>query len=117
MIYMSCPAKGAWRLFFAASLLWLASALHLLNAQDFSILDVKLDRQNRLHLRHIADTNSYYVLYRGDSVGDISTPVAMTLGANGPAELIGPSAPPTSTGFYRIRWQLRAFPLDLDHDG
>jgi len=87
-------------------------------AQEFRILDFFVDSSGRLHMRFIADTDSYYVLYRGETLGNISTPVAVVPGINGIGEMIWASTGTEKiTGFLRIRHVQRALPLDVDRDG
>ena len=71
----------------AAGVLLLISACGILLAQSFRVDSVSVDATGTIHLRHAADPNSYYILYRGDEVTSIVTAAQMALGIAGTNEL------------------------------
>jgi len=90
----------------------------LLAAPEFKIENYTIDATGRVRLRHTADVNSYYILFRGAEVTSIGTAADMALGVNATSELRDAQAiSPTATGFYRIQRVALAQPLDTDKDG
>ncbi len=93
----------------------------LASAQEFQINEIRLDPQGGVVLLHPSDTNSYYILYRGDAVTEIVFPVDMALGepavlANIPGRLAD-HAPLADTAFYRVLKVSLSQPRDSDGDG
>src|SRR5262245_23853178 len=117
MLYLSCPAKGSGKTFLAALVWCLAFTANFIRAQEFQVLDARIDTDGRVHLRYLADTNSYYILYRGDTVASVSTASALALGIDGIADLAEPAPVSSSAAFYRVRRVPVLAPLDLDQDG
>ncbi len=102
-------------LFFGCALLF--SSL-ILWAQDFRIDSYQIDSEGRLWLRHPADTNSYYILYRAETASAPQRPIALALGHDGPGYLSDPAPAHTnSTAFYRVRCVPLDAPIDCDLDG
>ena len=102
-------------LFGAGTLLFLAPSL----AQDFLIATVSLDESNRPRLEFEGDTNSYYVLYRGYTVTNVTTPIVLKFGtdANGVLVDAEPFDGQSATRFFRIRKIPLVLPMDTDGDG
>ena len=85
--------------------------------QQLRIADVYVDAGGRPHLRFLAQSNSYYILYRGTNVGNIAVPVAMSLGTNGQSEIVDAQASPEAvSGFYRLVEVPSGPSLDTDGD-
>ncbi len=100
------------------ALLLLSSGILRADAQYFQVLDVSIDAQGRLHLHHLSDSSSYYILYRGDTVDSVSLPDGIALGVDGVGELVGRSSSAGKrASFYRVEWVFQRQPLDLDGDG
>src|SRR5262249_54891011 len=74
------------------------------------------DHSRTLFFTH-TNTRAYYILYRGDSVTNITQPVAMALAGGHPTLTDRTSMAANDTVFYRIRAVPRTQPLDLDGDG
>lgn len=74
-----------------------------------------VDPTATLHLQYLASTNDYYMLYSGPVVTNVTTPIAMALGVDGPAEFLLTNI--VDTAFFRLREVPLAQPLDLDRDG
>src|SRR5438128_6941737 len=90
-------------------------------AQEFQITEIGLTPQGGVVVRHPSDTNSYYILYRGDAVTEIVFPVDMALGepavlANSAGRLAD-HAPLAETAFYRVLKIPLSQPRDSDGDG
>lgn len=84
-------------------------------AQDFRIISIELDAANRPRLEFEASPESYYVLFRGESVQNLNSPVAITTNSS---VLIDPMAfgLMDRSRFFRIRKAPLAAPLDTDGD-
>jgi hypothetical protein len=93
---------------------WVAPAA----AQEFRVTAISLDPENRPRLEFPSNTNSYYVLYRGYEVTNITTPIALVLGADANGALVDAGSPTNSTlpRFYRLREIPIAQPADTDGD-
>jgi len=63
-----------------------------------------------------SETTNYYVLYRGETVTDITTPVRVTFGAS-PTTALTDRTAQLDTSFYRVAAVPLSAPLDLDGDG
>ena len=50
------------------SVVGLSFGLVILLAQDFRITDLSIGANGKVSLRHTADTNFYYILYRGAAI-------------------------------------------------
>ena len=87
-------------------------------AQDFRIKSVSLDEVNRPRLEFDNDTNSYYVLYRGETVTNLTIPIVLKLGVDANGALIDaePFDGQSSTRFFRVREIPIAEPEDTDGD-
>jgi hypothetical protein len=101
-------------LFGAGLFSFLAPAL----GQDFSIMTISLDADSRPQLEFESETNSYYVLYRGYSVTNL-TPIVLKLGADANGALVDPVPfqSQSLTRFFRLREIALAAPVDTDGDG
>src|SRR5262249_46240242 len=117
MLHLSSPAKGTCKTFLAALALLIPSVANFVRAQEFQVLDARVDTDSRVHLRYLADTNSYYILYRGVTVANISTATTVALGSDGIADVADNSPVSSRAAFYRIRRVPTLAPLDLDEDG
>jgi hypothetical protein len=106
----SLPLLGAWM-----GLLALHSAL----AQDFHITALSFDGANRVRLHFPGDTNSYFVLYRGDAITNVITPIVLKFGADADGALtdIEPFNRQNPARFFRVRKVLLTTPADVDGDG
>ena len=85
-------------------------------AQDFRVSGIKLEPQNRIRIQFPADTNAYYILYRGTTVTNITQPVSLALGT-GPMGDLSDQHSSMATAFYSVRQVSQATPLDIDQDG
>lgn len=85
-------------------------------AKDLRIDGVAVDGAGQIRLRYSADTNFYYILYRGTSVTQVTTAARMALGTGGTAEFTDQSITSTAA-FYRLRRVPLNQPLDTDGDG
>lgn len=98
----------------------LASACALftvtLRAQSPDITDAGVDAGGGFHVKHLADANSYFVLYGGRTLTDISQPVQARLGVGGTGELSDETRSGTQR-YYRVARVPLSTPLDLDRDG
>src|SRR5205814_10440454 len=112
--HLSQPVS--WALNCLIACVWLGS-LTSAYSQPFRVNSVSLDAFGQVHVRHESQTNSYYLLYQGTNVTDISTPVAAALGTTGTNELIAQITSGTRAVFFRIGQVPVASPLDTDHDG
>lgn len=85
-------------------------------AASLSITAVSRDPIVGLRLEHESDPESYFVLYQGPVVTDLTRPVRLALGRAGPSQIdYSPAA--SSTVFLRLGRITRSAPLDLDGDG
>ena len=82
------------RAFTRASLLLAAACLlgglAFLLAQELRITDITVGPDGKPRLQYPADTNSYYILYRG-GITNIVLPSDAALGTNGTGQLTGPT--------------------------
>src|SRR5438105_2415157 len=85
-------------------------------AQGLTISGTRFELDGRLSLQFITDTNSYYTLFRGVIVTNISQPIDMILGARSLGQLTDPAAAANSVAFYLIRQVPLDHPLDTDGD-
>lgn len=85
-------------------------------AQEFVITQVAKNAQGQPVIRHQADPNHYYILYRGTNVANIVSAVDMALGVPVEGQLAD-VAPPNTGAFYRALRVPVATPLDTDGDG
>ncbi|MDB6121196.1 MAG: hypothetical protein JWQ71_189 [Pedosphaera sp.] len=88
----------------------------LCSSPAFQITSFSLNPTGPFQVQHEANTNSYYVLYRGSTLTNIDTPVSLALGAGisgqlSDTNLVG------SAAFYRVQEVLKTESLDLDGDG
>src|SRR5438093_1777198 len=79
-----------------------ASGLTLLTAQEFRLTSIQRTLEGKVSLQFPSDPNFYYVLFRGETVTTITTPVAMSLGVAGQGVLVE-AAKAGSGAFYRAR--------------
>jgi hypothetical protein len=87
-------------------------------AQELRVTGVSVGPDGRFHLQHLADTESYYILYRGDSLTNIVLPLDSAIGQASQGQL-GDLTATASRGsaFYRVRKIPLNQPLDTDGDG
>lgn len=87
-------------------------------AQDFHITAAGFDSARRPVLEFQNDTNSYFVLYRGDTVTNLS-PIVLELGADAGGMLVDPESfdGENATRFFFIHKVPLAAPVDTDGDG
>jgi hypothetical protein len=90
---------------------WLLSS----DAQEFRITAVHID-SDRVRVEHPSDNQSYFILFRGETVTQVNRPVAMALGNGGTGVLIDP-APAEAMAFYQVRRIPLNAPRDTDADG
>src|SRR5262249_18531958 len=89
----------------------------ILLAQDFRITEISA-LNGKVILRHTADTNYYYILYRGDVITNIVLASDMAVATNTVGELADQVAPSGSNNaFYRILAVPIIQPRDSDADG
>ena len=94
------------------------AVLALLFAQEFRITEVTVDSQGNPVVRVEADTNFYYILYRGDVVTNVFLPTNAALGQVNESVLLDPqNANTNANAFYRVRRVPISAPLDMDGDG
>jgi hypothetical protein len=106
--------------------LWMAFVLFLvcaacvpvLTAQELRITDFTIAPGGRPTLHFGSDSNSYYILYRGNTITNIAHPVDVRMGQADQGQLVDPSfAATNASAFYRIRQVPLNQPLDSDSDG
>jgi hypothetical protein len=107
-------AIGSRRIRVIAAAVLLLSSAGFLRAQNFRIKEISIDQANRVDLHHEADTNSYYILFQGETVTNIAVAVDIGLGVPNTGELV---APPAVLALYLIRRASIARPVDTDGDG
>lgn len=88
------------------------------SAQTFQVEGLQFDAQGRPFLLHPSNADSYYILYRGDTVAAIVLPTDMALGTAGNGQLRDRD-PVTgiSARFYRVERVPVTAPKDSDGDG
>lgn len=97
--------------------LWLLVA-GVADAAEPRISDIRVDPDGRARVTIAADTNSYYVLYRGETVTDIRLVSQLGLGAAVSVQLVDSQAPaPATARFYRVEQIPLNQPKDSDGDG
>ena len=84
-------------------------------AAEFRISGIRLEG-TAVRVTHPGEAGSYYVLYRGDALGTITTPVDLRLGADGDREVEDRDAVAATARFYRVRQVPVATPQDSDGD-
>ncbi|HSU54213.1 MAG TPA: lamin tail domain-containing protein [Candidatus Dormibacteraeota bacterium] len=84
--------------------------------QSFSITNFNVALSGPRTIGFSADADSYYILYRGQVVTNISEPVKMALGISGSLTLQDSSSQ-TAAQFYRVARVPLLQPLDSDGDG
>jgi Lamin Tail Domain len=89
---------------------------NLCSALAFQITSVDFSPTGLFRVQHQADTNSYYVLYRGSTATNINTPVSLALGVGTSGQLSDTNLMGTAA-FYRVQEVLQTQSLDLDGDG
>lgn len=95
-----------------------ADGLEFQGSPRVSILDISLLLPNHEpRIRHTADSDSYFILYRGNSVTNITTVVDTRLGQGSHGELRDPVPASQATAFYRVGQVPLKQPLDSDGDG
>ncbi len=72
------------------------------SANAFQITSGSFNSDGAFQLQFPANTNSYYVLYYGTNVSDITTPISTVSGVNGVGQLFDTN-PPETRAFYRVR--------------
>jgi hypothetical protein len=85
-------------------------------AQEFRVTGIRRDSSDRVVIEYPSDPGHDYVLYRGDSVTEINTPVAVVSGVTGTGTLTE-SSPAGGEAFYRVRQMPFSTALDSDGDG
>ncbi|MFN0069753.1 MAG: hypothetical protein ACKVYV_19215 [Limisphaerales bacterium] len=85
-------------------------------AQEFRIVRAELDAGGRPRVQVPGNTNSYFILRRGESVTDVRLPVHVTLGAPG-AVMLTDSRRTRDATFLRVQRVPVDAPLDSDGDG
>ena len=109
---LSNRACKLWRPIICCLLLFLASPAIRLQAQSFSITNFSFATNgSRVFVGNGLSTN-YYLLYSGATLTNLTTPVAVLKGTNGPCVLLD-NYPQTSMQFYRVL----TIPAALDSDG
>src|SRR5881409_545635 len=121
---MNSQDQNGWtcsKLILVLALLAVLAGVGILLGQGLSITRVSIDPQRRITLHHPADTNAYYILFRGETVTDISRPIDVALGEHRDPQtaegLLKDLLPLSNQAFYRIRRVPLDQPLDLDGDG
>lgn len=87
-----------------------------IHAAEPTIISVEIDNTGHLVLASNSDTNSYYILKRGDEVTAIYTAKDMRIGADGTIQLKDPDLA-SSAAFYKVQIVPLTAPLDTDGDG
>jgi hypothetical protein len=85
-------------------------------AQTFSITNFSVGPSGARTAQFSADTNSYYILYGGTVITNISQPISLVLGVAGALSLQDTS-PQLAAQFYRVAQIPLTQPLDSDGDG
>lgn len=87
-------------------------------AQDFRLQDFTMGSDARFRVSYPANTNSYYILYAGHDIANISSPVLLAVG-RGPKDQLTIPDPVSSNAmaFYRLRQVPLTDPADTDADG
>jgi hypothetical protein len=92
------------------------ASMSALLAQSFRVTELAFDATGQVTIKHESDTNSYYILYRGDTVTTIHQPTNMALGLPG-TNVFSESARGAASGFFRP-WRVPLTqPHDTDGDG
>jgi len=86
------------------------------SAEGVDIFNIGISADKRVSVEFLGDTNSYFVLRRGENVLSATNAVSAVLGDVGISRLIDANPPPESA-FYRIQQVTRANPIDADSDG
>ena len=108
------PSKLIWR---CASLLGMFCLLSpVRDAWGLSLDTISIGAGGRREVNFSGNPASYYILYRGTVVTNISQPITMALGAAGVLQLRDISAQ-AAAGFYRVLEVPQNQPLDTDGDG
>jgi hypothetical protein len=108
----SNPACKLWRPIVCCLFLFLVAPALRLQAQSFAITNFSLATNgSRVFIGNGLSTN-YYLLYSGATLTNLTTPVAVLQGTNGPCVLLD-NYPQTSMQFYRVL----TIPAGLDSDG
>ena len=81
------------------------------------ITSAMLGPGNKLLFEFQSDTNSYYILLRGEALTNITTPMALTLGTSDSAQLTDNTPISAAWTFIRVLRVPLTQPLDLDKDG
>lgn len=88
-----------------------------LSAADLLIEGVERGPDGRVSVRFVGESASYYLLFRGTTLGNLATPVGIGFGANGPQQLPERAAAPGNQAYYRLVQRPQAQPGDVDQDG
>jgi len=116
---VALPAQGTVRArgFVAGGSSWFEEALWQIR-RDFRITNISIETNGLVRLRHEADTNFYYILYRGNGITNMVSAVDVAIATNNSGELADavPAFGNNDT-FYRILQVPINQPLDLDGDG
>jgi hypothetical protein len=111
------PQRASIRTSLVLCMVCLLGGLAVVLAQDFRITGTRIGADGRIVLRHPADTNSYYILYRG-GLTNIALATDVKLGTNGLGELVGVNVNNNGAStFFRVRQVPLSAPLDTDGDG
>ncbi len=98
-------------------LAWLLLALTpAARSAELRIQSITQEPGGPVRIRHAANSNSYYLLFRGDRLDAIGTTrdAALGVGADGVLEDAGTGS---ATAFFRVREVPVTSPLDSDTDG
>ncbi|MDB6108253.1 MAG: hypothetical protein JWR69_3 [Pedosphaera sp.] len=91
----------------------------LCTTQAFQITSSDFDGGGRFRVQHEANTNSYYILYRGATLTNVNTLLSMALGAGATGQLTDPTIDPLQSNqmaFYRVLEVPLTAPMDVDGD-
>ena len=93
-------------------------ALTILWSQEFQITEISIGTNGVARLQHEANTNTYYLLLRGNELNAIHSPADVALGTNQFGQLTDPTNALSQTAaFYRVLGVPLNQPFDLDGDG
>ncbi|EEF57824.1 lamin tail domain-containing protein [Pedosphaera parvula] len=93
--------------------------LGLCAGQAFQITSTDFAGGGHFRMEHEANTNSYYILYRGTTLTNIDTPVSMALGVGVTGQLVDTNVNlmlSNEMAFYRVLEVPLTDPMDMDGD-
>jgi hypothetical protein len=94
----------------------LATCVPLARGQSFSITNWDVAPFGTRTVRFTTDASSYYILYRGSVVTNITQPISIALGVAG-SLILQDTSSQTTAQFYRVARIPLTQPLDSDGDG